>query len=341
MALWLVRAGSSGNRESLALDQGIAVIGWEELPDLSYIKTREQLADLLAGTYSDAKPKKLRNWESQLWPFLETIKEGDRVALPLKSRATVAFGIVKGPYRYRPDLPSDARHTRPVEWEKELPRSAFDPDLLYSLGAFMTVCRIKRNNAEERIQAMLDGRAAPQITPITSNGETAAGTEEEAPPDLEQFANDQIRVFLGQKFKGHALAQLVGALLEAQGYTVRTAPEGPDGGVDIIAGKGLLGFDPPRLAVQVKSQSGPVDVKVLRELQGVMKSFGAEQGLIVAWGGYTSPVLKEAARLFFEIRLWDSDDLVEMVQMHYADLPDSLQAELPLKRIWTLVPSED
>jgi restriction system protein len=133
----------------------------------------------------------------------------------------------------------------------------------------------------------------------------------------------------------------VAALLEAQGYKVRNAPEGPDGGVDIIAGKGLLGFDPPRLAVQVKSQTSPVDVKVLRELQGVMKSFGAEQGLIVAWGGYTNAVLKEAARLFFEIRLWDSGDLVEMVQTHYADLPDSLQAELPLKRIWTLVPSED
>ena len=39
-----------------------------------------------------------------------------------------------------------------------------------------------------------------------------ATAEAEAPPDLEQFAKDQIRIFLGQKFKGHALAQLVAAL---------------------------------------------------------------------------------------------------------------------------------
>jgi restriction system protein len=109
------------------------------------------------------------------------------------------------------------------------------------------------------------------------------------------MAKDQRREFVGRKFKGHDLAHLVGAILEAQGYKIRTSPEGPDGGVDIIAGKGILGFDPPRLAVQVKSQESPVDVKVLRELQGVMKNFGAEQGLIVAWGGFTNAVLKEAA----------------------------------------------
>lgn len=120
MALWLVRAGSSGNRESLALDQGIAAVGWEELPDLSQTKTREQLGALLTATYPDAKPKKLLNWESQLWPFLDTMKEGDRVALPLKSRAAVAFGTVKGPYQYRPDLPADARHTRLVKDDRRV-----------------------------------------------------------------------------------------------------------------------------------------------------------------------------------------------------------------------------
>jgi len=111
--------------------------------------------------------------------------------------------------------------------------------------------------------------------------------------------------------------------------------------VEINAGRGALGFDPPPLAVQVKSGEGPVDVKVLRELQGVMKSFGADRGLVVAWGGYRSSVVKEAARSYFEIRIWDSDDLVRMVQSHYDALPDSVQVELPLKRVWTLVPSQE
>jgi hypothetical protein len=41
---------------------------------------------------------------------------------------------------------------------------------------------------------------------------------------------------------------------------------------------------------------------------------GAAQGLIVAWGGYRQSVAKEASRLFFEIRLWDSGDLVRMIE---------------------------
>jgi restriction system protein len=223
-----------------------------------------------------------------------------------------------------------------VKWLKEVPRSAFDQDLLYSFGAFMTVCRIQRGQAEERIRAVVENGAAR--TGPTASEESSDYT---APPDLEQSALDQIREYVGRKFRGHELATLVGAVLEAQGYKLQISLEGPDGGIDIIAGRGALGFERPRLAVQVKSGDAPVDVKILRELQGVMKNFGADQGLVVAWGGYRQSVPREAARLFFEIRLWDSDDLISMVQAHYEALPEAIRSELPLKRIWTLVLAEE
>lgn len=338
MALWLVRAGKHGERENLALEKGLALPGWDELPDLSNIKTREELLDLLGKTYPEEKHKTLQNWASQLWPFLEEMQQGDLVALPLKSRSFIAIGEIIGPYQYRSDLPKGAKHTRPVKWLQELPRSVFDKDILYSLGAFLTVCRIQRNNAEERIKALLTGKSLPAITQTTSSGEGEG--EWEAPTDLEQYARDQIRDYITRKFKGHDLARLVGAVLEAQGYKVQISPEGADGGVDIIAGHGPMGFVHPRLVVQVKSGDAPVDVKIVRELQGVMKSFGADHGLLVAWGGYKNSVPKEAARLFFELRLWDADDLVKAILATYESLPDALQAELPLKRIWVLVPEE-
>lgn len=118
-------------------------------------------------------------------------------------------------------------------------------------------------------------------------------------------------------------------------------PTGPDGGVDIIAGYGPMGFDSPRLVVQVKSEDVPVDVKIVRELQVVMKNLRADHGLIVAWSGYKSSVYKEAAQLFFELRLWDASDLVNAVLTNYEKLPEALQAELPLKPIWVLVLSEE
>jgi len=343
MTLWLTRAGRNGEGENLALNEGLAVISWGELPDLSTVKSRDELAEICHRTYPEAKPNTVSNWAGQIWAFRERIQMGHLVVLPLKTRNAVAIGKVTGPYQYRPDLPEDARHTRHVDWmRKDIPRSAFDQDILYSLGSLMTVCQIQRNRAEERIQAMLEGHAN------TSNSESLpsknAGTDTvadvAAPPDLEEYTRDQIRTYIGQKFRGHGLARLVNALLNAQGYKTQVSPPGPDGGVDIVAGWGPMGFDHPRLCVQVKSSDGPMDVKTLRELQGVMKNFGAEQGLFVSWGGFKQSVFTEARQRFFEIRLWDAGNLVEVLLEQYDRLPEDLKAELPLKRIWLLVPNE-
>jgi len=338
MTVWMVRAGAHGEREDFALEKSLVVIGWNEVPDISRMQSREELKELLQQVYPDGKRGTIASWVGQLWAFLTRIEVGDLVALPLKARSAIAVGRVTGPYQYRPDLPEGAHHSRPVEWiRKDIPRSVFGQDILYSLGAFLTVCQIRRNNAEERIRTILEGQPDPGVVPPLTE-EPQAG--EEPPRNLEEYAQDQIQGYIGRGFKGHALARLVAAVLTAQGYHIQMSPEGPDGGVDIIAGQGPMGFDSPRLCVQVKSSDSPVDVRVLRELQGVMPNFGAEQGLLVSWGGFKESVYKEARRLFFQIRLWDAGDLVQALLRHYDKLPEGLQAELPLKRIWTLVLEE-
>lgn len=344
MTLWMVRSGRHGEREDFALENKVAVIGWNDLPDLSKIETREQLRSLLEKIYPDDKTKTHINWESQIWPFLHSMKAGDLIAMPLKSRSAIAFGKITGPYIYNKDFPENARHSRKVDWLKEIPRDRFDQDLLYSLGAFMTVCRIHRHNAELRIQELLEGKVPSiKITEKAAQIQKSADGELNIDVhfDIEEMATDQLRDLISRKFRGHDLTRLVGAILEAQGYTISIAKPGADGGVDIIAGKGPLGFDRPRLAVQVKSSDSPCDVKIVRELQGVMKNFQAEHGLLVSWGGYSGTVPKETATKFFEIRLWNSDDLIQMIQTYYEKIPDEIKADLPLKRIWILVPEEE
>ena len=102
-----------------------------------------------------------------------------------------------------------------------------------------------------------------------------------------QLAHQQIAREIERHFTGHDLARLVGAVLEAEGYRTEVSPPGPDGGVDILAGRGPLGFEEPRLCVQVKSSSGHTEVPVLRALQGSMQTFSASQGMLVCWGGFT------------------------------------------------------
>jgi len=71
-----------------------------------------------------------------------------------------------------------------------------------------------------------------------------------------------------------------------------------------------------------------------------MKNFGADQGLLVSWGGFKATVLTDARKLAFEVRLWDQGKLINALTDHYEHLPDDLKTELPLKRVWTIVPSD-
>ena len=349
MTLWGVRSGKYGERESLALDQGLAVIGWEELPNLTGLAQREELKALLLDNYPNEKPKTLSNWESQLWPFLAVMQAGEPIVMPLKQRSGFAIGRIGGDYHYV-QIGGEYLHTRPVEWVKEVPRSALAQDLQYSFGAFLTVFQVYRNDAESRVKAVLDGRpdpvlagghsAHPQLNNPIPKPDVATADWAAITINVEGVAEDAIQNRIGTVFKGHKLSALVAAILEAQGYRVVLSPPGADGGVDIVAGRGPLGFDPPRLVVQVKSQDSSVDVSVLRELQGVMKQFNAEQGLLVAWGGVTKALAREAQRLFFEIRLWDANDVVGALKQHYEHISEDMQADLPLKRIWVLADSE-
>jgi restriction system protein len=329
MAVWLVRAGARGEDEAFALESDCVVIGWDELPDLSSINSKTEILELVRSIHPEMKEKAISTHTNQIWAFKDRIAVDDLAVLPLKRRAAIAIGKVSGPYEYSTERP---HHRRKVEWiKKDIPRSSFDQDILYSLGAFLTVCQIQRNQAEERIKAVLEGRVTAAALPADE------ASDESAVPNLELYARDQLVRLIGEKFRGHELARLVDALLEAQGYQTQSSPPGPDGGVDIIAGKGALGFDAPRLLVQVKSSDAPADVRVVRELQGIMRNFGAEQCLFISWGGYRSSVSAETRSLYFQMRLWDSGDLVNALLENYELLPADIQAELPLKRIWVSV----
>jgi len=332
VALWLVRCGRHGEGENIALGTGVVGIGWSELGDLSGATSLPDLRARLQPHHPDAKPSTVTNWAGQLNAFRSQIQVGDLVALPLKTSPAVAFGTVTGDYTYAPEALAPMRHQRTVSWIREdVPRDEIAQDLLYSLGAFLTVCRIKRNNAEQRIRALLDGNPSLSHTPTPSDDVEVDAAENAAAVDLDELSRDQIRKHVAARFHGHDFARLVGRLLEADGFVTDVSPAGPDGGVDILAGEGGMGFDGATLAVQVKSGGVVVDAGTLRELQG-------SRGLLVSWGGFTKTARAEARRLFFQIRLWDSDAVIDNIQEAYEQLPPDVQTQLPLRRIWTLVP---
>jgi len=340
MAIWLIRAGSHGEFEQKFIQECKVYVTWDDLDvNLLELGERSDLISEMNERFPDAKPKKIQNWSSQVWPFAHSIQQGDWVVLPLKSQRAIQIGRVTSEYHFELNGPDPFFHWRSVEWIGEaIPREHFGKDLLNSFGAFMTICRIQRNNAEARLVAMFKNGWRPEtISSITQPSDAGDSTEgDPGETDLEEAAGDQIAKLISARFKGHGLTRLVEGILKAQGYTTYLSPEGADGGADILAGGGPLGFGSPSLCVEVKSEDSPIDRPTVDKLIGAVTKFGAQEGLFVSWSGFKSNVQKELATSFFRVRLWSQRELLEALFVHYDQLDEELKAELPLKRIWTV-----
>ena len=323
MAVWVIRAGAQGQGEEFALEHGIASIDFGFRRDLADFTGQSELRDQLTSPMA----------ASQLWRFAHEIKDGDTVVLPRKQPKVVAVGKITGDYAYRPDLEgAHGPHTRPVEWEvADIPRANFDQDLLHSLGGLATVFQPRADDAKGRIervsQAYLAG--APVSDTLSSPDEP---TEPAVEVDMDEYVLDFIGQCIRRKFSGTRLEYLVAKILEAEGYTTLQTRKGPDGGVDVMAGGGRLGFEEPRLCIQVKSGRTPIDLSDYNRLQASVRNFGADHGLLVSLGDFTRSVRNENERSFFEIRLWGPEELAQRVRETYDSLPADVQTDIPLER---------
>jgi restriction system protein len=333
MTLWVVKGGKLGEREDRFLDHGLIGIGWDDMPDLTTFADRESLKAKYREIYPQDSEGRTAVQVGQLWAFAHSMQDGNLVVVPLKTRSQIAVGKISGPYQHTAEFGSDMRHVRKVTWlARDLPRTRFDKDLLFSFGSFLGVSTVTRHDAEARVQAVLAGKQAAPLPPTT---EPVAESVVDG-RDLAREAKDEIVDLVRARFKGHDLARLVDGVLRAKGYVTHVSPPGADGGVDIVAGTPPLGFGEPRIVVQVKSSDSPADVTVLRTLKGTMADFRAENGLLVSWGGFKDTVIREARNDFFKLRLWNQEDLLDAIFSEYERLDEELRAELPLKRIWVV-----
>ncbi len=339
---WTVRCGKYGERDQWALVNGLVGGGWHEVPDLTGIETREQMEAVVQSTYGLDKPATVSNYTGQLWALRSRIVVGDLMVTPLKSTSQIAIGVVTGGYEYLANEPDiTKRHVLRVDWKRvDTPRTSIKQDLLNTLGSALTVFRSSRSDAAWRLHHVLEtgidkgSRASTALSPVASDDENL---QDISNIDLEEYGLNRIQALIQENFANHDLARLVEAILECEGFVCERKPPGPDGGVDILAGKGPLGLESPRLVVQVKSELSKVGDPVVQTLQGAMNRFGADQALLVAWGGVNNGASKQLEMNKFTIRVWTGSDLIRSLLKNYDALPEEIRSELPLKQVWVPV----
>ena len=155
MPMWLCRAGRYGEFENKFLEDSKVYCTWDNLSEsIMQFHTKQDLQQYFVDNNPDVKVKTAMNWASQVWPFAHEMKKGEIVVLLSKIKPVIHFGKITGDYEFLPNNDNPYYHAHQVDWFAcDIPRTAFDQDILYSFGAFMTICRIKQ---EDRIKAVIN-----------------------------------------------------------------------------------------------------------------------------------------------------------------------------------------
>jgi restriction system protein len=156
--------------------------------------------------------------------------------------------------------------------------------------------------------------------------------------EIEQMAIEGLKNQILSK-NPYEFQDLVAALLRGMGYyTPFVAPQGKDGGIDVIAYRDPLGTVSPRIKVQIKHRgSNPANVQEVRQLMGLLQREG-DVGIFVSSGGFTSDAKATARTSHVHVEFIDLDRFISLWQDFYLKLKDEDKSLLPLMAIYFYAP---
>lgn len=321
--LWGIHGGQTGDADTLFLTRNVVALGWVKVRDLAPLPAnREAFKRVVAEAYPDFTAGAIPNNAGQLYRFVHEMKVGDLVIYPSKRDRQIHIGEVRGPYRYNPKPEPGYPHQRAVKWRSAFPRTRFSQGALYEIGSAMSLFQVK--NYADEFRAAANGEPT---APLVAQDESVSVVAD----DIAETTRDFVLKALAQELKGHPMAEFVAHLLSTMGYRTRLSPEGPDGGVDIVAHKDELGFEPPIIKVQVKSTEGSVGDPLVSALCG--KVGAGEFALLVTLGTFTNQA-RTFARNRTNLRLIDGNELVDLILAHYEQLDSRYKGLLPLRRVY-------
>lgn len=321
--MWVVRAGRNSEADSRFLEGNVVALGWNALPDLSTLShSREAFKSAFAKAYGHGDTSTIATTAGQPYRFVHELRNEDIVLYPRKLDRRIYYGRVVGDYQYDPLADSHFPHLRKVEWITDRPRTDFSQGALDELNSALTMFQVK--NYSEEVRSIFEGTSS---APPVGEDPTISPVAEE----IEETTRDFILKALSKDLKGHPFAHFFAHLLNVMGYRTRVSPEGPDSGIDIIAHRDELGFEPPIIKVQIKSTEG----KVARpEVQALFGTVGAgEHGLVVTLGGYTAQAL-DFERNNTNLRLINGQNLMDLILTHYERFDPRYKALMPLKQVY-------
>jgi len=183
-----------------------------------------------------------------------------------------------------------------------------------------------------------DENQPPELTEDKDVSAEGQQGQEATIHEIEQLAIEGLKKQIGFK-NPYEFQELVAAALRGMGYyTPFVAPQGKDGGVDVIAYRDPLGTVSPRIKVQAKHGGTSASVQQVRQLMGLLQKDG-DVGMFVSSAGFTPDAKTTARGSHVHVELIDLDRFIALWQEFYSKLSDDDKALLPLVPIYFYAPS--
>ncbi|UUC94378.1 restriction endonuclease [Comamonas sp. C11] len=324
--MWMVR-GEGGSLYDAFRERGVAAVGWNQLA--AHAKPgvgRKQLIDLYKSAEPLAKQGTVVSGASQVWRFVNDIRDGDWIITYSPANRLYSIGNVIGPPEHHPEWAEQGMPlVRKVQWHaQELPRDSLDTSSKNSLGSTLTIFEVPYSAAAE-VLAALKGKPAPAVE------EEVEEVIADPLADIESQALERIKDRVNE-LDWDDMQQLVAGILRAMGYKTQVSPPGSDRGKDIVASPDGFGFEHPRIVVEVKHRKGQMGSQEIRSFLGGRHK--DDRGLYVSTGGFSKDALYEADRASIPLAMWTLDHVVRALIEHYERTDAETKRIVPLKRLY-------
>lgn len=323
-AVWGFHMGTVHGTDPI--DSSYISIGWPQIGNASKIKpTREAFKAAYATAMPSSKPGTIPVSAGQIFRFVTEMKEGDVIIYPSKDDRMINLGEISGPYAYDPSQSVEYPHRRSVVWKKRISREDFSQSALYEIGSALTLFRVS-SHAEEFLNALMGAKLESAIDPEESASAVSIAEQ------FEESTEDFVIKRLKHAQTAYEFEFFVAHLLQSMGYFARVTKASGDGGIDVIAHRDELGFEPPIIKVQCKQTLGQSGRPNVQKLFGAIER--EEKGLFVTLGTF-SPDARSFEQSKSNLRLIDGSALVEMIFSHYEKFSSRYQALIPLKKTYS------
>ena len=311
--VWVVRGGNNNEIIDTAESKSIVALGLYIVGDVSGLKTRED--------FREKNPK-----SDQLYRFVHEMQVGDTVLTPNKATRRALVGKISGEYRYDPSIgEGEYPHVRDVEWQGSISRDDMSPSLKNSMGSTLTVFTLPGHDDEIRRLAAGNVPTAKEKEDEEETFDFLADTQEKA----EALIADHIA-----SLSWEDLELLVAAVLRTLGFRTKLSKKGGDGGYDIVAHPDALGFEEPRVKVEVKHRKGSMGGPEVRNFRSTIRT--GEKGLYVSTGGFKGDAKAELEKAGPPFALMDQDEFIALLTENYERLEPEFQALVPLRKVYIL-----